>query len=194
MIFAKKVMYNIMFIETSSLLLLLLLFLVCGCCGCCRHLYCGFHRLLLFPHDFAFCDFFLICDLNVYRSVVAGYQTFRLCGCFFVAVEQSKDRSFDLGMYTTLSILAFVTSCAYALQYREYKAAIQRGARRWSLDGKFLALMIAGFVTMTLKSALFCAWAWKRKNPDLLSAPKLSYLASSLQADLYTTYGCLTGL
>lgn len=101
-------------------------------------------------------------------------------------VFQSSDRSFDIGMYTSLCAVACIVACVYSFQYRAYKASALPGNRRWPWQNHYYLFMIIGFITMAIKSALFLTWNLLRKNPDLLSAPKTSPLACNLQADVWT--------
>ena len=102
------------------------------------------------------------------------------------SVFQSSDRSFDVGMYSSLCVVACVVACIYSFQYRAYKASALPGNRRWPWQSHYFLFMITGFITMAIKSALFLTWNWLRKNPDLLSAPKSSPIACNLQADVWT--------
>jgi hypothetical protein len=113
-------------------------------------------------------------------------ESSRLLAPSFSTVDQSSDRSFDVGMYTSLCLVACIAACIYSFQYHAHKASATPGDRRWRWQSHYFLFMIMGFIMMAVKSALFCAWMWLRKNPDLLSAPKSSPFACNLQAEVWT--------
>ena len=134
-------------------------------------------------------DLFSLLWLNeVFRLHISRYhnESSRLLSPSFSSVDQSSDRSFDVGMYTSLCVVACVAACIYSFQYRAHKASASPGDRSWRWQNHFYLLMAAGFVMMAMKSAFFCAWMWLRKNPDLLSSAKSSPLACNLLADVWT--------